>query len=99
MDERRQSLQPQFDRLFDKMSENHEETIQRLTKIETSQLNDRKDLDDLTTSLVTLKTQCDGHDKVVDRGKWVFGLISAVGIGTVWQYAKTALHIGEKAAK
>lgn len=59
------------------ITENHTETIQRLTTIETNQKNDRKDLDELTT-------QCDGHEKVVQNGKGVMWLGGLVGFGGIY---------------
>jgi hypothetical protein len=78
-EERRQSLQPQFDRLADLIGQNHEETVQRLTRIETHQKTDRKDIDELTK-------QCGEHEKTLQRGRGIIAFLGFIGALGVWDW-------------
>lgn len=79
MDERRQSLQPQFDRLADMITDNHEKTIQRLSRIETFQQTDR-------AAFKEVKDQCDEHEKVIQKGKGIFALFGALASLGIWDW-------------
>lgn len=74
-----EKLSEKLDRMDARADERHEQTITRLTTIETKHDHLRADHDGL-------KKQCDGHDGPVRLAKAGWVLFSTLGLGGLWDY-------------